>query len=185
MAIYSVCKVAGASVCADWGIGSGSGSTLLGYALAPSLPQVPGTVPLYSNCAGNCVASTMGGTLLGYMYPRHLDRARVVMRAANDGRGVTQTTTYTYSDAGLSSDGSEFRGYASARTIDTAGTFTDSWFYQDDARRDLLYHAQTRNGSNALLRETINTFTTSTPYPGVTFTALTQADTVTCDGACR
>lgn len=178
-------------------------STLRGYT---GTVNAPGTRPLYSACvvasydeygnATSCLAWGLQGTpdpwgyssLAGYVHIGRVDRYRAVSRSLGDGRGGTSTLTFTYTGLGLDGDGKEFRGHGSVRAIDPLGHYTDTWFHQDDLLKGRPYHSQTRHTSGALLAETTNSWTTTTPYPGVTAAQLVQTDVATCDdtgGGCR
>jgi YD repeat-containing protein len=194
--IYSVCKTAGGfGGCADWGVGttaSGAGPTLMGYAHSTSLPQLSGTIGLYSVNQGGWRAVTAqpsspptGGTLLGYIYQVNPDRyARVASLSLSDGRTAPATTTYAFSDLALNADGS-VRGYASTRVIDPAANYVDRYFHQTDDRSGRMYRMETYTGST-LLRKTDNTWSVSQPHPAtapsVKLAVLTQADETTYDG---
>jgi RHS repeat-associated protein len=127
------------------------------------------------------------GTFLGHLYVASFDRHRVVARTVSDGRGGSTTMTFSYTGLGLSSDGKEFRGHAAVRAVDAAGAYTDTWFNQGDALKGRAYQSETRSSSNALYTRTVNTWSATNPYPGVTFVALTRSDVSTCDGgaSCR
>lgn len=191
VAIYSGCKETGAyGGCADWGVTSGTGYALLGYAFSPALPQVLGTLGLYSVNQGGWKAVTAttaptGGTLLGYVYPVDVGRyGRVDSRVVSDGRTADATTTYTYSTLALEANGA-IRGYASAQATDPGGTYVNTYFTQGDDANGRIYQADTYAGT-ALLRRTENTWTVATPYPAtaptVTLATLTQSDVTSYDG---
>lgn len=196
--VYSVCAAAGGyGGCGDWGVAatpSGSGWRLLGYALTPSLPQIPGTLALYSVNQGGwkaVVASTppAGGTLLGYIYPESVSRyGRVQTRTVLNGASIW-ATGYTYSVLALEADGSP-RGYASTRQIEPQITYADDtyinrYFSQADETSGRVNQEDTYSGPT-LLRRTVNTWTVTTPYPttapAVKVATLTQADVTTYDG---
>ncbi|MBI3522394.1 MAG: hypothetical protein HY071_04745, partial [Chloroflexi bacterium] len=187
-------------------------SSILGYCPA----NLPGTIPMYSVCtqptyycyvsdatqSWQCTSQVTGcidwaignvpdqwglSSFLTYAYVSAIDRYRVVSKAVNDGRGTTSTTTYSYTDIALSSDGTEFRGHGQVRASDPLGHFVDTWFKQDDAFKSRPYHVQIRRNDGALMQEIAHTWTAATPYAGATFASLTRTDVSECDGlsACR
>ncbi|HEV8584795.1 MAG TPA: hypothetical protein VGT02_07470, partial [Methylomirabilota bacterium] len=191
--LYATCqRQDGSGNCLDWGLSTSSG-TLLGRLMTTA--GLPGTVPLYSAClvpdgSGGCLdwgASTTTGTLLGYLYVAPVDRYRVAARTVTDGRGNTWTTNLIYRDLALSADGAEFRGHRLVRSLDPLGHYTDIWFRQDDALKGRPFQIEARSNTDALYTQTLNTHSSSNPYPGVTFVSLTRADKVICDGgqSCR
>jgi len=170
------------------------GSDLLGYIYTTNPLW---TIPLYLSCtredgdSGNCndwaLATTPGhldNILLGYIYTGRLDgeRRRVTSRTLSDGLGWSSTTSFSYRNAGVGGPDNEFRGLAQVRTIDPFGNYTDTWFYQDDLKKGRAYQVEVRSNTGALYNKTVNTFTTSNPYPGVTFVALTRTDAYECEG---
>ncbi len=175
--------------------------TWVGYAFPPTSPTTQGTVPLYSVCKQvvdygtyyQCWDYGVGlepgappystfATVVGYVYPAKMDRYRVTARRVLDGRGTTASTTFSYGNLGVGSDGKEFRGHDWVRAVDPAGHYTDTWFYQDDAKKGRAYRVETHQSGGALFTKVENTWTTTSPYAGVTFTALTRMDASTYDG---
>ncbi len=169
------------------------GGSLHGY---PYTSNVLDAVALYdvwdedfnSNCdfvgfstsgPGNC-----GGSLHGYVRPGEVDRTRhrVISRTMSDGLGWSSTTNFTYYNPAVNADRKEFRGHAKVRAIDPIGNYTDTWFYQDDIKKGRPYQIETRSAAGALYNKVVNTFTTSNPYTGVTFVALTRTDYFECEG---
>ncbi len=181
---------------------------LVGYV---STTSQPGTRPLYSNykstwqeidpnilhCMdwgvsdtpfqnGFCSPPSYGWfnpSLLGYIPINGTDRSRVITRSVDDGRGTIGTTSYAYGSPQWGGpNGNEFWGHDWVRTTDPAGHYTDVWFHQDEAKKGRAYKVETHRSDGALFTKVENTWTTSTPYPGVTVVALTQADGYTFDG---
>ena len=126
--------------------------------------------------------SLCGPVVLGYVYPVPINRYRVTSRTASDGRGWISSTNFAYTTIAQTPDGKEFRGHDKVRSIDPLGNYTDTWFYQDDIKKGRPYQIETRSAAGALYNKVVNTFTTSNPYAGVTFVALTRTDYYECEG---
>ncbi|MBI2526131.1 MAG: hypothetical protein HYV93_09130 [Candidatus Rokubacteria bacterium] len=194
-------NIIGPPSCVEFGLGSapdGWGfSTLLGHAEGNS---IIGMWQLFSACkmarldefyqAVGCAdwtgATAPDGwgfsTLVGHSYLSALDRYRVSQRLVTDGRGGTVTMAYDYRDLGLSPNGTEFRGHGAVRAIDALGNYTDTWFYQDDFKKGRPYAAETRGQSGALYTRVSSTWSTTNPYPGVTFVRLDRTDAYSYEG---
>src|SRR5207249_7325054 len=73
------------------------------------------------------------------------------------------------------------------RTVDALGHYTDTWFEQDDVLKGRVAQVESRSSDNSLFTQTVNTYTSSNPYPGVTAVLQTALDVVNCDGgqSCR
>lgn len=214
--LYATCKRTDPdqSFCQDHGVAADPGASppfaaLLGHLLGTN---PPGTLAVYANydryviedygqmrCVDAAVATTgspPGGctpgegysppAFLGDLYGSQLDRARVLTRTVHDGRTPPAVTAYAYGVPALSSTG-EFRGHDWVRVTDPAAHTAKTWFHQDDARKGRIAQVETRSASGALYTTVVNTWTPTSPAPGVTFAALSRTDTATCDGtaACK
>jgi RHS repeat-associated protein len=126
-------------------------------------------------------------TLHDYLATYNKSRARVSSRTVSDGLGWTSTTSFDYWNIALSSDWREFRGHAAVRAVDPLGHYTDTWFHQDDTLRGRPDQVETRNSAGALLTRTVNAWSATHPYPGVTLVTLNRTDVYACDGGapCR
>jgi RHS repeat-associated protein len=191
-----------------WTVSNSPGSTLLGHASTASLP---GTITLFNRCTRAawhpilrvwyCADwgpwyspdgmtkpdGTAISVLLGYTYMAPVDRFRVTARATSDGRGGASSTTFGYTGLALSGDGREFRGHTQVRAVDPAGHYTDTWFKQDDALKGRPYQVEAQSSTGALFTRLVNSWSSTNPYPGVTFVALGRSDVYACDGGatCR
>src|SRR5688572_9189636 len=161
--------------------------------------QIFDAMPLYDvwneNDLDNCrfvnFSSTgpgdCAGQLRGYRRPGEVDgpRHRVISRTVSDGRGWSSTTNYVYFNPGITTDAFDvkrFAGHGKVRTIDPLGNYTDTWFHQDEIKKGRPSQIEVRNSAGALFNKTLHTYTTSNPYTGVTFVALTRSDYFECEG---
>jgi RHS repeat-associated protein len=126
-------------------------------------------------------------TLRDYLATYDKYRTRVTSRTVSDGLGWASTTSFDYWNIALSSDWTEFRGHAAVRAVDPLGHYTDTWFNQDDALKGRPDQIETRSSAAALLTRTVNAWSATQPYPGVTLVALNRTDVYACDGGatCR
>ncbi|HSC70990.1 MAG TPA: hypothetical protein VLH58_06520, partial [Candidatus Methylomirabilis sp.] len=134
-----------------------------------------------------CVCVPTGGLLenepVGYVPLTGVDRARVITRGVNDGRGTLGTTTYAYGTPQWGGPhGNEFWGHSWVRVTDPAGHYSTVWYHQDEAKKGRASQVETRSSTGALFTRVENTWTTSTPSPGVTVVALTETNGYTYDG---
>jgi len=104
--------------------------------------------------------------------------------STDDGRGNISTTTYTYSGGYFSYASREFRGFADVKATDPVGTTKESWFYQDDIYKGLLYKQEVRDSYTNLHTRTDNTYNKKSPppYQGVEYPYLERKDDYICDG---
>ena len=97
--------------------------------------------------------------------------------ATDDGYGAVQssTTTYTYAGGGHNVAEREFRGFAIAEQTAQSGLTVQTKYYQDDVKKGLPYFSQTYAGSK-LFKVSVQTYTTTQPFSGISWPQLTQID---------
>ncbi len=100
----------------------------------------------------------------------------------SDGKGNSSKTSYTYSKGYHDIQDREFRGFGYVKATDPAGTITESWFKQDDVYKGLLYKEQTKDSSGNLYTKIESTYSSKTPYTGVTYPYLSESKEYIYDG---
>lgn len=100
----------------------------------------------------------------------------------DDGNGILSTTTYEYSGGYYDYDDREFRGFEYVKAVLPNGTYTETWYLQDDIFKGLPDEQITRDSSGDIYTKTENTYESSSPYTGVDFPYLKQKDDYVYDG---
>jgi YD repeat-containing protein len=100
----------------------------------------------------------------------------------DDGNGVQSTTTYDYSGGYYDYADREFRGFEYMKTTAPDGTYTETWFHQDDIYKGLIKEQITRDSSGNIYTRSVNTYETTSPYPEINFPYLRQKDDYIYDG---
>ncbi|MEK6687175.1 MAG: toxin TcdB middle/N-terminal domain-containing protein, partial [Gemmatimonadota bacterium] len=102
--------------------------------------------------------------------------------SVNDGNGNSSTTNYTYSGGYFDYADREYRGFQYVKATAPNGTYTETWFKQDDIFKGLPYDQITKDSSNNIYTRSVNTFNSTSPYTGVNFPYLSQKDDYVYDG---
>jgi len=109
-------------------------------------------------------------------------RYRVTSATNLDGIGNSYTTTYEYGTPVWDTTSKEFWGHSWSKTINAAGHYNQTWYYQDAVKKGIAYETQTKDASGNLYSKSTNVYSTSNPYPGVNLVLLTKTDNYLCDG---
>ncbi len=137
----------------------------------------------YSGHHLNYINNGTGGTK-SFVYENYTlnnkTRKRVTSETASDGRSNYVTTTYAYGTP--SWQDSEFRGHDWVKSIDAAGNYIQTYYYQDAAKQGLVSENHVKNAANAFFSKTVNTYNVTNPYTNVYLVKLTQADQYLYDG---
>ena len=102
---------------------------------------------------------------------------------ANDGRGNSYSTTYSYKDGYFCASEREYRGFGYVKVTDVEGNYKESYFLQDGVYQGRLLKQEARDSSGNLLAKTQNIWQSTQPYSGVNFPSLAQTDNFVYDGA--
>jgi len=112
--------------------------------------------------------------------------------SVNDGNGVISTTNYTYWGGYFSAADREFRGFEHVKQTKPDQSTVGTWYYQDKTGdqwdgqcvgcRGKPYEQQIKDSSGNLYTMIYYFHTPTSPYPGVTFPALTGKDDLVYDG---
>ncbi len=107
----------------------------------------------------------------------------------NDGNGTTATSQYTYQGGWFDFTSREFRGFNQVTATDPVGTTTTTWFYQGNPALNESYalkgrplQTQTADRNGNLYGQTVNTWSTTTPFTNTTFPELIQTNAYVYDG---
>jgi YD repeat-containing protein len=100
----------------------------------------------------------------------------------DDGNGNISTTIYDYSGGYYDYMEREFRGFEYVKTIAPNGTYTETWFHQDDIYKGLIKEQITSDSSGNIYTRTVNIYNSTSPYTGVNFPYLWQKGDYVYDG---
>ncbi|RJQ49681.1 MAG: hypothetical protein C4538_01680, partial [Nitrospiraceae bacterium] len=102
---------------------------------------------------------------------------------AYDGNNNSSITDYEYSGGDYDYQDREFRGFQYVKAVLPGGTYTETWYKQDDIFKGLSYEETTKDSAGNILSKTVNTYQSSTPYANTSMPYLSQKDDYEYDGA--
>ncbi len=102
---------------------------------------------------------------------------------SDDGNGNLAETDYTYANALFSYSEREFRGFNYVKQTLPNGTTVESYFYQDDVKKGLMYDQKVNDVDGTLFQEQVNTYEVRVPYANTSFPCLVRTDTYLYDGS--
>jgi len=105
---------------------------------------------------------------------------------ADDGLGNAYTTTYAYTGGRYDTATKEFRGFSRVEVTDVEGNVSVTEFHQDvnndQYDKGRPFRSEMRDAAGNLWTHAEQTWTTTSPHPGVHLVQLAQSETSTCDG---
>jgi RHS repeat-associated protein len=101
---------------------------------------------------------------------------------SSDGLGNSYTTTYEYKNGLYGWQEREFRGFGYVKSIDAEGSYSESYFYQDDIYKGRPYLQQSKDAQGNLYVKSETAWNYTQPYAGLYFPYIAKTDNYIYDG---
>jgi RHS repeat-associated protein len=101
---------------------------------------------------------------------------------SSDGQGNSYSTTFEYKNGLYDWQDREFRGFGYVKAIDATGSYSETYFKQDDIYKGRPYLQQAKDAQGKLYTKSETSWNYTQPYTGVYFPYISQTDNYIYDG---